>query len=416
MVDHHAADILFALHAPRARRDLRDGDAAGVVDVERQGRKLLHGENELVPLRFGELAVADLPHFDFGLLGQNTSRELLRRHFEREEKNRRAARHFRSGLDVLLPHARGVERHVGGERCFAHAGASGEDQKVRRLQAAQQAVDIGEARCHARNPPAARLRFLRQFHRAAQAFAEIDGAAAVFRAFADAVERLFGLFDLRLRRLVVRRFIGVVDDILADADERAAHAQILQDARIVAHVRHGGRGLRQTGEIAVTAHFHQPRIGFHRRVQGQRRDDHAAALGLRGHDLVDALMQRIVEMLRLQRTRHALQRLIVHEDRTEQRLLDFDVIGDVAIGFLFHGALFASVRAAFFAQVGQRINRARAQAASIFPNHAQLNRVPARLIFRGLPRSPQRSSAVYSASTGWKDSIRARRSRCAGEK
>ena len=137
----------------------------------------------------------------------------------------------------------------------------------------------------------------------------------------------------------MRRLIGRVDDVLADMDQRAAHRQIVQDARIVAHIGQRGRGLRQTRQIAVTAHLDQARIGLHRRMQRQRRDDHAAALELGDHDLVDPRMQRIVEMLGLEDRGDPLDRLIVDQHRAEQRLLDVDVIGDVAIDFLFHGAL-----------------------------------------------------------------------------
>jgi hypothetical protein len=98
IVDDDQPDILLALQPPGARRDLGDGDAAGVVDIERQGGEILHGQDELLPLALGELAVADLPHLDLGLLGQDTRRELLRRHFEREEQHRRAARHIRRQL------------------------------------------------------------------------------------------------------------------------------------------------------------------------------------------------------------------------------------------------------------------------------------------------------------------------------
>ena len=63
---------------------------------------------------------------------------------------------------------------------------------------------------------------------------------------------------------------------------------------------------------------------------------HAAALDHLRHGLVDAAMQRIVEMLRLDQRADALHRPVVHQDRAEQSLLDIDVVGDVAIGFLFH--------------------------------------------------------------------------------
>jgi hypothetical protein len=61
-----------------------------------------------------------------------------------------------------------------------------------------------------------------------------------------------------------------------------------------------------------------------------------AALGRAEHHFIDALMERIVEIFRLQDGGHPLDGAIVHKDRAEQCLLDLDVIGDVAIGFLFH--------------------------------------------------------------------------------
>ena len=46
-----------------------------------------------------------------------------------------------------------------------------------------------------------------------------------------------------------------------------------------------------------------------------------------GGRLVDLLMQRIVEMLRLEERRDAVVRLVVDEDGAEQRLLGLDVVG-----------------------------------------------------------------------------------------
>ena len=68
-------------------------------------------------------------------------------------------------------------------------------------------------------------------------------------------------------------------------------------------------------------------------------------------------MQRIVEMLRLEERRHRLQRAVIHQDGTEQRLLDFDIVGDVTVDFLFH-APFCSQRAAVLTQHALRINHA----------------------------------------------------------
>ena len=131
-----------------------------------------------------EPAVADFPHLDFGLFGQDTGGELLRRHFQREEQHRRAARDFRARFHVLDIGARGMEGHVGAQRGFAHAGPARQDQKVGGLQAAQQLVDIGEAGGDAGNAPAALLApASARFHRPAQRFVEIERAFAIFARF-----------------------------------------------------------------------------------------------------------------------------------------------------------------------------------------------------------------------------------------
>ena len=92
-----------------------------------------------------------------------------------------------------------MEGHVGAQRGLAHAGPPGQDQQVRRLQAAQQIVDIGEAGGDAGNAPAARLRRFGRFHRAAQRLMEIQRRLRhICVAFADGIERLFRFLDLVL--------------------------------------------------------------------------------------------------------------------------------------------------------------------------------------------------------------------------
>ncbi len=153
----------------------------------------------------------------------------------------------------------------------------------------------------------------------------------------------------------MRRFVRRVDDVLADLDERAAYGQIAQDAGVVANVGKRGRGLCQTDEIGVPSDLDQSRIGLHGRVQCERREHHSTALVTLQHRLIEALVQRIVELVGPEDRRDRFERAIIDQDRAEQRLLDFDVVGDVTIDFLFHGA--ASNGAAFLAHRSIRINR-----------------------------------------------------------
>jgi hypothetical protein len=170
-----------------------------------------------------------------------------------------------------------VKRDVGGERRLSHARTAGNDDEVGRLKPAEQRIDVGKAGNQPGNPPAAGLRLFGEFDRALQRLGEIDRPGAIFRTLADSVERFFSVFDLVLRRLVVRRFIGRVHDVLADADQRTTNREIMQDAREVAHVGQSGCRLDEAREIGVTADLHQSGIGLHRRMQRQRCEDHAAA-------------------------------------------------------------------------------------------------------------------------------------------
>ena len=134
--------MLLALHAPRTRGDLRNRDAAGIVDVKRQIAQRLRGVHEAVPFGVGKPAGADLAHLDFSLFGKNTRGELGRRHFQRKQENRRSALRLGAISLVLGPHARGVERHVGGERGLTHARTAGNDDEVGRASCRERVLCV----------------------------------------------------------------------------------------------------------------------------------------------------------------------------------------------------------------------------------------------------------------------------------
>ena len=199
----------------------------------------------------------------------------------------------------------------------------------------QQRIQIGEARGHAGDIAAPRQRLFRQLHRLRQGHIETDRALAEAALFRHAVKRLFGFIDLACGRKIDGRFIGGVDDVLADADQLAPHRKIGQDARIILDVGNGGRGTRETDEIGLAADFGEPGVLLHQRLQGERRD----GVALRPHAfdrVVQTLMQRIVEMVGLEHRRDALKRIIVDEDRAEKRLLDVDIIRKLADNVLIH--------------------------------------------------------------------------------
>ena len=128
----------------RARGKLGHGDAAGLVDIEREVLQLLRHLDDAIELLGVDPAAADALGRDIGLLGDDAGGKLLGRHFQREEADHRAVeRGLRVGVAPIgLGHVIG---DVGGERRLAHGRAAGDDDQVGGLQAAHLAVEIGEA-------------------------------------------------------------------------------------------------------------------------------------------------------------------------------------------------------------------------------------------------------------------------------
>ena len=144
IIDHEKIQAALAFEAAGARRQLRDREAAGFIDVQRQ---LLHGPcegDDPVEIVLRDLTAPNSRRGDVRLLGNDSGRELLGGHFEREKSHSAAVR----GLDRAVRQRARFERasdvvgDVGGERRLAHARAAGDDDQIRFLQPAHVLVDI----------------------------------------------------------------------------------------------------------------------------------------------------------------------------------------------------------------------------------------------------------------------------------
>ena len=157
IIDDEHVEAALALQPARARGELRDRNAAGLVDVERDRLHLEHRLRDEMELVLGDVAAADLVGGHAGLFGDDARRQLFRRHFEREEADDAAVDglHRAVGLDLAAIGLGDVEGDVGGERGLAHAGAAGDDDQVGGLQAAHLVVEIVHAGRDAAEMPVA---------------------------------------------------------------------------------------------------------------------------------------------------------------------------------------------------------------------------------------------------------------------
>ena len=147
-------------------------------------------------------------------------------------------------------------------------------------------------------------------------------AAVVAAALGDGVEPPLGFLDLLARARIDRRVIGDVDHVLADLDQLAADREIVDGAAVVEGVDDRRRLGGEPGEIL--RHGDAAEIVLAEKgLQRDRRRDLAGA-DQRAGDLVDAAVDFLDEMLRLEEVGDAVEGVVVDQDRAEQRLLGLD--------------------------------------------------------------------------------------------
>ena len=268
---------------------------------------------------------------DAGLFGDDPGRELLGRHFQREEADDAAVggleRPVRSGSPLIG--LGDVEGDVGGERRLAHAGAPREDDEVGGLQSAHVAVEIGEPGRDAGERPLALVGPGGHVDRDLQRVGKPLEAAVVAARLGDLVEAPLGLLDLFARARIDRSVIGDVDHVLADRNEFAPHGEVVDAAPVVVSVDDGGRLGGEPRQILRHGDAAEIVIAQESLQRDRRRQ--LAGANHRARDLVDAAMDLLDEMLASEKIRHPVECVVIDENRAEQRLLGLEVMGRGAI-------------------------------------------------------------------------------------
>ena len=101
-------------------------------------------------------------------------------------------------------------------------------------------------------------------HSAGERISKRERALAKAAALGNFVQRLFRIVDLCGGRNVDRRLIGGIDDFLADTDQRAAHREVRENARVILHVWNDGRVTREIVQIRLATDLRQTGVLLHR--------------------------------------------------------------------------------------------------------------------------------------------------------
>ena len=279
-----------------------------------------------------DAAAADRAGGNSGLLGDDTGGELFRRHFEREEADDAAVdrRHAAVGLDFAAIGMRDVVGDVGGERGLSHAWAACDDDQVRRLQPAHLGIEVLQPGRDPGELAVALERACRHVDCGGERLREALEARTVAIGFGELVEPALRVLDLLARREIDRGVECNVDHVLADADQVAAQREVGNGAAVVRGVDYGRRLGREAGEVLAHVEPADVDVGGQEGLQRDRRR-HLAGANEVGGDLINLLVQRLMELRRLEKIGNPVESLVVDQDGAKKRLLGLEVVRRDAI-------------------------------------------------------------------------------------
>ena len=154
-----------------------------------------------------------------------------------------------------------------------------------------------------------------------------EALGLAFRAafLGDLVQLGLGALDLSEGGNVLTRIERAFHELAADADEGAEQREIVDLSGKIAGADDCRARARKLGEISRAADFLHPLVGLEQRLQGDWIGD-AVAVGEPQDRFVDAPVQRLEEMMRLELELDVLDQPVVDHQRAEQRGFGLDIL------------------------------------------------------------------------------------------
>ena len=310
VVDHHEAELVAAFQAPRRGRNLGDRAARRVVDEQRRLAQLRRGLDEVFPIFAGEVSGAELVPVDSPSRAEHPLGQLEPGHFQADHQ----CGHVRFDRHVI--------GDVGCQRRFSHAGAGGQDHQLGIVQAAGQAVEIGEA---GRN--SGRAAVLQAVVDVGECVDEhvvhvghLVGAALVV----DGEDSLFRPADQLAR--IVGRVVGVAENLGAGMDQRPQRGLVADDPRVIGGMGGNGHGLQNLGQKRRASDRLQI-AGLAESLDQQGRVEAAALAVHRDHVVVELAVGVGIKILRPQNQRHFIAEHRIKQQASQHAPFGIQVLG-----------------------------------------------------------------------------------------
>lgn len=234
VVDDDDAEGRSAVQTSSERGDLGHGASGFVIDEQGQSCEVVRGFDELHVLIFAEVSGAEVMAVDFGGDGEEAFGQFEVGLFETEEQYAFAGLAGHGFCDVT------------DEGCFAHGGASSEDDEFCGLEPGGLFIEVSEAGGDSGDVSG----FAKSFIDAIEGIHEdiADGDAGGAALFLDNTEDSpFGTLQQRFH--VIGGIVAVGEDFGAGVDQTALHPLVANDIGVVANVCGVWNGFKDFCEV-----------------------------------------------------------------------------------------------------------------------------------------------------------------------
>ena len=181
------------------------------------------------------------------------------------------------------------------------------------LQAAHAVVEVGQSGGEPRQAAVALIGARRHVDRGGERLGEALEAGIIAPGLGDLVKLALGVLDMARRRGVDRRVIGGVDHLLADRDQVAADREVVDGAAVILGIDDGRRFGGEPRQILIERQAGDVEVRRQERLQRHRRGELVGADQAAGQ-FVNAPMDRLEEMLRLEEVGNPVERLVIDQD------------------------------------------------------------------------------------------------------
>ncbi len=165
------------------------------------------------------------------------------------------------GTHLAAPGTRDVVSDIGRKRGLAHAGTPGNDDQIRRLQAAHPGVEIREPGGEAGQLALALVRACGHVDRGRERRLELLESTAIPTDLGQIIQPTLGILDLIAGRKIHRRIERDIDHVLADLDEIAPDREVIDRAAVVHRVNDGCCLGRKPGQILAQRQSRYVEVG-----------------------------------------------------------------------------------------------------------------------------------------------------------